>query len=286
MNRLIVVSPAAAAVLAAAGCNGGATGASIPLTVASDPGGIEAHASGAALAASVERSVAAYEPEDSGAGFTTPAACVTLGGSLVDSDLDDFPDVSLTLTLANCTVSGTAGTITVDGTVTTLDTALGSQTLDFTRTVALTAHAVAGPLTADSTIDGTETGVSSGMPTLSTSAHVVTDVEPSARHLVEDVDWSTQYAPSVTWSPGAALVGGTIAFQGNWSMNADGRVLQATVTTPAPLTVAPTGECATRVTAGSLQAEYTAAGEVYDVEVAWGGCGVRTVTWVTPQGST
>jgi hypothetical protein len=280
---------AALLLLLAAGCSGGA-GAGTPLTPAHDAGGAEAQAAGAALQAALEASAGAYEPADAGSAFRSGdaflPACVTASGTYVDGDLDRYPDTSLELTLAGCTVTGSSGgTLTLSGVETVLDTALGSRSLDFTETLALSLTLdPAGPSHATATWAGERDGTGSPVPTLHSAIHAVTDASAGGKsfHLIEDEDWSTVFTPTAAWMPGDPLVQGTIDVSGTWQVSADGRIAQTNVMTSAPLEVAAASLCSSRIVGGSASAEYLVEGATYGIDFTWRGCGDATVDWDTP----
>ena len=241
--------------------------------------GADAQFAGDALAAEIEDGATGFGPVAS-QGAANPS-CVTLSGNTADTDGDSIPDAA-TLTF-NCSTTEAGHTGTITGTEMVTDPKPTMPSWDFTATAdlhfALTAPS-GGSITHDRT--GTIVGAQQGTTfSLARTLDATTTIQASPTSTGVSIDetnaWTITYAPTVTWMPGAVVVGGTASATGSWSVTMGSNAADATLATTSPLTFTPS--CATRVTGGTLTATYEGGGHMNTLTVAWTGCGARTVTY-------
>jgi hypothetical protein len=243
-------------------------------------GQADSQSAGTALATEVEDGASGFGPvATDGAGVD--GACVTLSGDTADPDGDSIPN-NATLTFAcQQTQNGYTGMVT--GTENVTDTAPNAPTWSFSAEANL--HlSLTGPGGASITNDrmGTITGAQSGATfSLDRMLTATTTLKATAAgqgiSVDEDNAWTLSYTPMIAWTPGAIVVSGTLSATGSWSVTVGGNSADATLSTPTPLTLTPS--CATRVTAGTLDATFDGGGHTNTLAVTWTGCGSKTVTF-------
>ncbi|HVO32225.1 MAG TPA: hypothetical protein VMV18_15890 [bacterium] len=93
-------------------------------------------------------------------------------------------------------------------------------------------------------------------------------------------DWTFVFTPTAgSWVAPWTPADGTMTVNGSWGATVNALTVNAIVTSTTPLTLATS--CATRVTAGTLQAGFAATkadAKTHQLIVTWTGCGQTTRT--------
>jgi hypothetical protein len=210
------------------------------------------------------------------------ASCVTLSGDVGDPDLDNIPN-NATLTF-NCTTTALGVTEVVTGTMNVVDDQPNAIAWAFHGSQALNASitgsgggsvvvATNGDLTA------TQTGLAGpfGLARSATVTSTITGPRGNSVVIDETADWNITFTPQATWTPGQIIVTGMLDAQGSWDVTVGSNSASAMITTSTPLTLDPA--CATRVTGGAVDANWSGGGKTHALTVTWTGCGARTVTY-------
>lgn len=239
----------------------------------------ESQNAGLALAAGVEDSAVQFGPMTT-AQFN--AGCLTLSGDVADPDGDRIPN-GATLTF-NCADKLLGYTGMVTGTLKVTDDQPSTVAWAFTGVADLRSSLTA-PSGASITNErngqliGTQSSLV-GPYQLARALDVTTTFKTATGTTVivdENTEWTIQYTPQITWTPGEIAVGGSLTASGMWNVTVGNRSANATVATPTPLTLTP--GCATRVTAGTVTGTYEGGGKTNTISVSWTGCGQSTVTF-------
>jgi hypothetical protein len=254
------------------GCAAKTTGGTI--------GQADSQSAGDALGNNVEDDASAFGPVNAGAAFD--GSCITLSGNVADTDADNIP-AAATLTF-DCSETRLGYTGMVTGTETVTDTQPTAAAWAFTATADLHSSLTGGSaasIVSDRSGQIVATQASAVGPFgLARSLDVVT-VFTSALHttatVTETTDWTIEFTPQVSWTPGGAAVTGTLTATGMWNVAVGANTADATLATPTPLTLTPT--CATRVTAGTVSGTYQGNARTNTISVTWTGCGQRTVSF-------
>jgi len=239
----------------------------------------ESKSAGDSLAAGIEDSSTTFGPVAPTA--NADGSCIVLSGDTSDLDGDTIPtDAKLTY---NCSAMLFGFTGTLTGTLSAKDDQPASIAWAFTGSADLHAS-LTGPGNASIVRDyrgqlvGTQASLI-GPFTLSRTLDAVTVFTSAANRqttVTEGIDWSIEFTPQLTWTPGSVIVTGDVDASGSWSVDVDGTSAEATLATPVPLTLSPA--CATRITAGTVIGSYEAGGETHSITVTWSGCGLHSVT--------
>lgn len=256
-----------------------------------DDGGFganEKRSAGDALGTSVESSAETFGPMDPGA--SADAACAVLSGDPTDTDGDNIP-VDGVLTYA-CTASALGLVGSLSGTLSITDDMPAVAAWAFTGQAALQASLTGGGGASIVSSRAGQLVATQASPlgpfslehdvTVSTVFTSGGDLgPPRSATVTEQGAWTLTFTPTVTWTPGSLIVTGQLEASGEWEVvvqnETTNAAVQATLSTPDPLTLDPT--CETRVTGGTIVATYPS-GRVREetIEVTWTGCGQRTVT--------
>jgi len=240
----------------------------------------DAQNAGKALAMGIEDSAGGFGPVSSGA--AAAPSCVTLSGDTGDPDQDSIPNAA-TLTF-NCSSTALGLTGTVTGTEMVTDDQPNAIAWAFTADAML--HSTLTAVTNASIVSDRNGQIVASQDAVAGPFHLdrtltVTTVFTGANGAKASVDemraWNVSYAPQVTWTPGGAVVSGTVSATGSWDVTVGSASASATLATPTPLTLTPT--CSTRVTAGTVTATYEGGGHMNTITVTWTGCGLSTVTY-------
>ena len=232
----------------------------------------------------------AGELEDGAHGFGTVdqglaagVACVTLTGDSTDPDLDSIPN-GATLNF-NCTEASLDLTSRMTGTEMVTDDQPTTVAWAFSATANLHVSIISvggASVTSDrvGTIVATQ-GSAIGPFSLARTLDVTTVLQPrvGANTTVTMTNaWTATFTPQATWTPGGAIVTGSLTATGAWMAEVStGGIADATLATPTPLTITPS--CAARITAGTVIASFDNHGHASTITVVWTGCGVSTVTY-------
>jgi len=251
--------------------------------VAKSSGTIEradSQAAGDALGNGIEDSAAAFGPLNVGA--TADAQCVTLGGDIADTDADHIP-ANATLTF-DCTSMALGLTGALTGTESVVDDQPAAAAWAFTASANFHAS-LTGSLGASIVRDWngqivTTQASQAGPFALDRALDVVTvftGANGGSTTVTEANDWTITYTPQLVFTPGGAIVTGTVSAAGTWDVTVGDKGANAALATPTPLTLTPS--CATFVTAGTITGTYLGGGVTNTITVTWTACGQRTVTF-------
>ncbi len=240
----------------------------------------QADLAGEALAAGIEDAALRYGPVMPPA--AADASCVTPSGDMSDPDGDTIPTSARLAFDCEKRRLGFTGVLTGNEEVTdsrpnllwwafsaTTDLRAsltgpfgGSAVVDTDGSIVASQPALVGPFLLDSTLD---------------VISVITNVRGRQTTVSESLDWTVAYHPDLEWNPGELVVGGSLTVGGSWVVSVDDRSADATVVTPAPLTI--TTECATLVTAGQVDATFAVGERTGTLTVVWSGCGAPDVNY-------
>lgn len=234
-------------------------------------------------AQSAETSAARYDPPAASAfAFAfAPGDCGV--GTYTDADLDHWPDTSAVFTWSDCVKSYPIGTATLNGTVTIVDTSVGTRSLDFTADpIQMTIGIVdtANDANVTLTVSGSATGTAPDK--VQWNAHQLWNgtLAGTAVDIAETVGWTTIYT-SPGWLPGSPMADGTLTISGQWNATVNGDPVNATVSTVdgngAASTLTVTESCESKITAGTLRFKFDNGPRDGKITVTWTGCGSRSV---------
>jgi hypothetical protein len=262
--------------LAATGCTGGggATVNPVDANSSDDVGG--------ALVGQLDQSTQLLEGVPL-APFT--GTCNQISGDTSDADADLIP-ADATITESDCVMVNGTTTITANGSISVRDDEPATRAWAFTQTLGVSVKIEDSGATSNATLTGTRVGSHPGgsfQTAENLSENVVQAAQGQTMQANEDVNWTTNYAPSSSWLPGDPVVAGTFTVDGGWSVaitGGDGALYGGTMTiaTPTPLTVDPS--CFTYVSAGELTASMDGGARVLTID--WIGCDDYTVTYTGP----
>ena len=235
---------------------------------------------GATLGATVEASAMDLK---GGPGGAAAAGCYTVSGDTSDPDGDGIPS-NATVQFDNCTVSGTAGTAVLNGSLHLQDDDNASKSFNFTGDSALilvetdpagdsaTIKRVGG-------IQGIEPADASSFELKHAVGTEITAQSEGVSHdLTEKYGFDEGYAPSSPWAPGDALVAGTYGLKGAYDITVDDQEAKAGIITAVPLQLDPS--CSTLVVGGEVDAAFAGPNDKRFLKVTWTGCGQRTVVYL------
>jgi hypothetical protein len=239
----------------------------------------DSQSAGDALGNGIEDGAGAFGPVN--AGTAVDASCITLSGNTDDSDADNIPtDATLTF---NCSETQLGYTGTVTGTETVTDNQPAAAAWAFTAMADLHSS-LTGPSAASIVSDRNgeivaTQGSAVGPFNLARTLDVVTVFKTALSHttVTEANDWTISFTPQVSWTPGGAVVTGSLTATGTWNVTIGNKTADATLATPTALTLTPS--CATRVTAGTIIGTYQGSGYTNTITVTWTGCGQHTVSF-------
>ncbi len=242
----------------------------------------EATAAGQVLTAGLEDAAETYGPLSLGA--TLDAQCVEPTGDTSDADGDSIP-ASAKLTY-DCSETRLGYTGTLTGTQSVSDERPNALAWAFSANTDLHAS-LTGPFGGSLVTDTDGTIVASqgsvvGPYDLTRTLDVftvITNARGIKTEIGETVDWTISYSPGLPWSPGGLPVVGSLAADGTWIVDVNGKSLDATLTTPTPLTLMPS--CDTRVTSGVATATFAIGASQAAITVEWSGCNQSSITYDT-----
>lgn len=268
----------ASAALAAAGCEEDPSSA--PAL-----GAANATLAGRSLAASIEDGAATIRGNDPAfAPQALAGTCHSVSGNGADLDGDQIP-LDVTVTYTDCVTTDSFGTATLNGTQAVRDDDPGTAAFAFTIESHLSLAVVA---TNGATVTVGRDGVVQGSQpsgTYRTDVDATHSVDAQANgetfSSVEEILWSTNYAPASPWQPGQPAVAGTYSVEGDWTVdvehNGNHGAAAATVETLAPLAFDPA--CETAITGGTVRATYEGPNATRSITVTWSACGEREATY-------
>ena len=240
----------------------------------------EAQSAGQALGAEIEDGAKGFGSVAHGAAATPP--CTTLSGDTADPDGDSIPN-NATVTF-NCSDTSLGYTGTLTGTLNVADNQPAALAWAFAGTANLHAT-LTGPAGGMIVTDRQGSIVASQATAVGpyqlartlTVTTVLTAANGNSATVDVDNDWTINYTPTATWTPGMIVVGGKLEAQGSWNVDVRGGAsASAALATPTPLTLTPS--CESRVTAGTVTATYANGTKTNTITVTWTGCGASSVT--------